>query len=328
MAKNVTKNVKFSKVMQTKSLKDFSKMLLPVSQRKLWPAKQKSFEQLGKEKKNWNLDTVIEGLNCLLQHAEPKPKIYYYVYSVEEINKDHSKRNVGIVWFPVSQKKQFALICPGGAYERISSLNEGFPIAWKLNQAGYSAFILFYRCGKDAHYPNPIDDVAASIKYIHENADSFNVEKNDYAVIGFSAGGHAVSNFGTEVVGWKHYGLTCPKTLVLSYPVVTMGQYAHQKTKEYFLGKKQGKIELQVQYSPEMNVTKNYPSTYIFSCEEDSSVDILNSKMLASSLEKAKVSYKLNLSVGSTHGIGLGIGSKAEGWFDEAVRFWSKANNR
>ncbi len=202
-------------------------------------------------------------------------------------------------------------------------MNEGFPIAWKLNEAGFSAFVLFYRCGKEAHYPSPIDDVAAAIKFILENAELFNVETSKYAVVGFSAGGHAVSSFGTESVGWQHYSLPCPGALILAYAVVTMGLYSHQKTKRYFLRKEYDTIILQSQYSAEMNVTKNYPATYIFSCDKDSGVDIHNSIMLADSLKKAQVSYILDLSEGTIHGIGLGIGTNAEGWFDKAIMFWS-----
>lgn len=106
-----------------------------------------------------------------------------------------------------------------------------------LNQRGYHAFALNYRCGENAKAPNPLDDMANAVSYIMDHAEELHIDSNTYAVCGFSVGGHLTACFGTESVGWKHYGLPSPGAVFLAYPVITLGEKSHESTREMFLGK-------------------------------------------------------------------------------------------
>lgn len=53
------------------------------------------------------------------------------------------------------KKHPFAIICPGGAYSMVCSFVEGLPYAKRLNEQGYSAFVLYYRCRKKPGIPLP-----------------------------------------------------------------------------------------------------------------------------------------------------------------------------
>lgn len=57
-------------------------------------------------------------------------------------------------------------------------------------------------------------------------------------MMGFSAGGHLAASFDTESLGYAHYGLPATSTLILSYPVITMGEKTHGGSKNLLIGKK------------------------------------------------------------------------------------------
>ena len=111
------------------------------------------------------------------------------------------------------KRHPFAVVCPGGGYFMVCSFVEGVPLAKRLNDLGISVFIAYYRVRKKARYPGPQDDLARAVKTILERADHYMVEKEHYSIWGASAGGHLVASFGTDHMGYKHYGLPKPGAL-------------------------------------------------------------------------------------------------------------------
>lgn len=55
--------------------------------------------------------------------------------------------------FPGKKDALFVVICPGGGYEVVCSMFEGFPVAAALNRMGYHAFAVQYRYGRNALRP-------------------------------------------------------------------------------------------------------------------------------------------------------------------------------
>ena len=98
------------------------------------------------------------------------------------------------------KKHPLAMICPGGGYSLVCSFVEGVPYARKLNQMGYSAVVLHYRCGRKALYPNPQDDLARAVREIRSHAEEWNLDMNGYSLWGSSAGGHLVASFCTDAM--------------------------------------------------------------------------------------------------------------------------------
>lgn len=218
----------------------------------------------------------------------------------------------------------FAMVCPGGGYSFVSYQYEGIDIAKELNKKGISAFILYYRVEKKSHFPAPMDDLARGIKEIFDNIQKYPIDPSSYSIWGFSAGGHLAASFGTESMGYKKYNLPKPKTIILSYPVVTMDKkYAHEGSRTNLIGKEptQDLINLT---SIEKSVTENFPPTFIWCGDVDETVDPINSKMLADALKKLNVPvfYEVFPNVG--HGVAVAKGTNAEGWIDKAVDFWMK----
>lgn len=222
---------------------------------------------------------------------------------------------------PGGKKAPFALIAPGGGYAMVCGAIEGEPFAKELNKRGYSVFIVYYRVKKEARHPAPLDDIARAVREILDNAEKWNVEAEGFSVWGSSAGGHLAACFGTDSVGYAHYGLPKPAAMVLVYPVITMGEHTHKGSRNNLLGKK-ASPEMVKQLSVENLITANYPPTYIWNTLEDKTVPPINGQLFAEAAEKAGIVYQYHRYNFGAHGCGLAKGLECEGWFDEAVAFW------
>lgn len=276
----------------------------------------------------WNPNSIAAGYNRLLD-VEKKHKVYYPLWTDADVKENAALKERYMIHFAVEKKAPFVILCAGGAYMGVASMIEAYPTCIHLNNMGYHAFTLNYRCGENAKAPNPLDDLAEAVKYILTHAKELNVDCENYAIGGFSAGGHLVSCFGTETVGWKHYGLPAPGAVFLAYPVVTMGEKTHELSREMFLGKENIDDDKMIcRYSAEQQITPAYPPTFVWQCERDSQVPIENTRMLVKALAEHEVPYAYETFDSDAHGWGAGDGTLAEGWVERAVLFWQKHERR
>lgn len=214
-----------------------------------------------------------------------------------------------------------AVICPGGGYRRVCSFVEGHPYAKRLNKLGCHAFVVYYRVRNLAVFPKPQDDLARAVAEIHAHAKDWNLDMNGYSVWGSSAGGHLAGCFGTESMGYLKYGLPKPGTLILTYPVVTMGEKSHEGTRNYHIGPYPADEYVKLT-SIEQQVTQSYPPTFLWWGDQDETVDPINSRMLQAELEKHGVPCLCREYRNVGHGVGIIRGLPCEGWFEDAVDFW------
>lgn len=259
-----------------------------------------------------NPQLTAETLNEMKLRIQGGQKLYYPL----------DKKDVAVYPFIIGQNMPFVLVLPGGGYDDVCSLVEGFTTAVWLNKCGYNAFIGQYSVGKNAHYPNPQDDVATMLKFIFANAKQMGVNPARYAVCGFSAGGHLAASWGTKILGYAKYNLPKPDMLMLAYPVITMGQNTHKGSRKNLLGKERNNIGLQDKYSIEKLIDNDYPKTFVWQCKNDNVVPIENTILLEQALKGNGVSYEYVQVEGNKHGWGLGVGSPAEGWIEKAIELW------
>ena len=268
----------------------------------------------------WNARSMADGMNYLSTAAK-KNKVFYDIYTKEERAADPSKKLTGIAALTLKKKSKFVLVCAGGGYASVCSMVEAYPVIKELNDMGYAAFSMQYRCGKDAKAPNPMDDLARAVRFILEHAEELNVEKEGYAVMGFSAGGHLAASFGTESIGYAHYGLPAPAALMLCYPVITMGEKTHAGSKNLLIGKNANAAHIQA-YSIEKQITAGYPASYVWQFDADNMVPVDNSRMVVDAMKAKGVPCEYETFPGTLHGAGLGQGTPAAGWLNHAVAFW------
>jgi acetyl esterase/lipase len=70
----------------------------------------------------------------------------------------------------------------GGDSKQLPELNT------HLANEGYHVASINYRLAPGAHFPAPIDDVAAAIKYLKENSSKLNIDSTQFVLLGRSAG--------------------------------------------------------------------------------------------------------------------------------------------
>ncbi len=198
------------------------------------------------------------------------------------------------------------LVIAGGAYTFISQ-RESAPVAVKYVANGYCAFVLNYSV--NTAYPVPLVEACMAVAYIRENASKYRVDKNLVAAIGFSAGGHLatmLANIYDEKEVFEKLGnktqMAKFNAVVLSYPVVTMGQFAHEISRDIITG---NNPDLYEKLSMEKRVTANSVPAFIWHTFEDNCVPVENSLMLAEAYRRANVPLSLHIFEKGWHGMSL-----------------------
>lgn len=193
------------------------------------------------------------------------------------------------------------IVCPGGGYGHLSP-READPPAMEFFAMGYNAFILSYSLLEKAADHRPMLELAHAVSIVRENAVEWHIDPEKTAVMGFSAGAHVAATLG---MGWNDTSLSVPKNcrpdaLVLCYPVITMGEFTHQGTRDNVTG---GRSGLRDEYSVEKHVTDQFPPTFVWHTVDDSSVPVENTLLLASALRRVGVPFECHLFAHGEHGL-------------------------
>ncbi|MGH4050807.1 MAG: alpha/beta hydrolase [Clostridium sp.] len=201
------------------------------------------------------------------------------------------------------------LICPGGAYS-FTSPREAEPIAIKFNAAGFSAFVLNYSVAPNKQ-PQSLLDASRAMSIIRENSKAWDIDVNKVAVCGFSAGGHLAANL---AVHWYkdclkdipgiNPGNNNPNALILCYPVITSGKYAHAGSICNLIGE-DGDRSLEREMSLELEVSKKTPPTFLWHTFTDNSVPVENSLLFAQALRSENIPFELHIFPNGPHGLSL-----------------------
>lgn len=209
------------------------------------------------------------------------------------------------------RKRPLILICPGGGYTMTSD-REAESIALQFLAMGYHAAVLRYSCAP-AQYPTALLELASCMVLIRNKAEEWQVDSEKIIVQGCSAGGHLAACLGmfwnqdfiAEGIGLKKekQKLLRPNGMLLCYPVITSGEFAHRGSFESLLGNREA--ELSGKLSLETQVTKDTPRTFVWHTFEDQTVPVENSLLLVSALRKARISTEFHLYPKGQHGLAL-----------------------
>lgn len=231
------------------------------------------------------------------------------------------------------------LICPGGGYEFVSD-READPIAAQFFAMGYHTAVLRYSVAP-ARYPVALLQLAGAMKLIRENAKEWLVEPDKILVNGYSAGGHLAASLG---VFWKKEVLKefyqcesrCfqPNGLILSYPVISSGEFAHRGSFEHLLGEREK--ELGEAMSLEKQVNADVPPVFLWHTDGDDVVPVENAVLFYSELHKKGIPAELHIFQKGGHGLstaddlaqdisGYGIQPECQCWMKMA-HTWIKSN--
>lgn len=209
-------------------------------------------------------------------------------------------------------KRKLVLLCPGGGYEHTSD-REAEAMALQFMAMGYHAAVLRYSVAP-AKYPTALLELAKSVQLIREHAEEWHVDAEKIVVEGCSAGGHLAASY---CLFWKKpfiaeaLGLDAqeaekalrPNGMLLCYPVITSGEYAHRGSFVNLLGERQE--ELNHAMSLEYHVNKDVPPAFIWHTFEDGAVPVENSLLFVNALRKENISTEFHMYPRGGHGLAL-----------------------
>lgn len=242
-----------------------------------------------------NTKTTIEVIHYFKEQELDNNKVFYNIYSEEDMQKDPSKKQTGLFFFKGKKNAPFAIINAGGGFSYVGCIHESFPHALVLSQHGYNAFALKYRTdsAKLACY-----DLARAIAFIFEHQEELEVDTKCYSLWGGSAGARMAAYLG-------------------SYGTKSFGEKDFPRARTVIM-----------QYTGHNDYTPDDPPTYVCIGENDY---IASWKTMLNRLNKMQrfgidVEFHKYPSIG--HGFGLGINTTAEGWIKDAIAFWQKQIDR
>ncbi|MDE6132945.1 MAG: esterase [Oscillospiraceae bacterium] len=239
-------------------------------------------------------DKTVEIANYMKNHAENGDVIFYDIYTDDEKAADPDKADTGLFFFKGNAGEKFAVCSAGGGFAYVGAMQDSFPHALELSKKGYNAFAVIYRPGAQT----ACEDLARAISFIFEHADELEVDTEDYSLWGGSAGARMsawLGSYGTEYFSEKE--LPRPAAVIM-------------------------------QYTGFSDYSRNDPPTYV--CVGDSD-GIASWRVMKSRLDGMRalgIDTEFHVYSGLGHGFGIGTGTVAEGWLEDAVSFWEKQTEK
>ncbi|WP_081829922.1 GNAT family N-acetyltransferase [Butyrivibrio sp. NC2002] len=220
------------------------------------------------------------------------------------------------------------IVVPGGGYYIVSP-TEAKIVADRFYKMGYNTFVVTYTTNllwKEPLKDLPMEDLSRAIRLVRANADSYGIDENKVYVCGFSAGAHLVGSVCVHFDDIKDPDdqleniSNRPDAAILSYPVITSGEFAHRESFDALVGSDASKEELDY-YSLEKQVTKDTPPTFLWHTATDETVPVENSYLYESALRKNGVLYALHVFSKGHHGLSLGNANWARHEFGDPYTY-------
>lgn len=219
-------------------------------------------------------------------------------------------------------KRPLIIICPGGGYDHVS-LREGEPVAIAYNNMGYHSIVLEYSVAP-ATYPVAMSELAKLVSLVHEKADEWKADRSKIFIQGFSAGGHlaacyAINRKKPVISSMTGYNEDYQQIagLLLAYPVISTGNYAHKRSFEKLLGLTTGTLDCGMdnlskdittklaELSLEKNVNRDLPPCFIWTTFEDASVPAENAIAFMLALREQGIVTEFHMFPYGGHGLSL-----------------------
>ena len=211
------------------------------------------------------------------------------------------------------------IVLPGGGYAVVVP-PEGEHVAKAFNKLGYNCFVMTYTTNQMMRVPvgtQAMRDLARAIRYVRKNSSEYLIDPDRIYVCGFSAAGHvcaSVCDYWDEIVddNPEYKDISCrPDAAILSYPVITSGEFAHQDSFRFLLGADiydrtddEAKTLLD-RYSLEKNVKETTPPCFIWQTVTDNLVPVENSYLYAEALKKMGIKHAHHVFSEGWHGLSV-----------------------
>ena len=249
-------------------------------------------DTLGELRLTWynNIDPneTVEIANYLKSHAEAGDTVFYNIYTDEQKAEDPDKEDTGLFFFRGNPGEKFAVCNAGGGFAYVGAMQDSFPHALELSKMGYNAFALIYRPGAQT----ACEDLAWAVSFLFEHAEELEIDTDCYSLWGGSAGGRMAAWLG-------------------SYGPAAFGGEALPRPGAVIM-----------QYTGHSDYTENDPPTFACVGESDGIANWRTMQRRIDALDALGIPTEFHHYSGLPHGFGLGAGTVAEGWINQAVAFW------
>lgn len=234
-------------------------------------------------------DKTVEIIENLHDRAASGEQVFYDIYTEEEKVKDPSKEDTGLFFFKGKPGEKAAVVNAGGGFMYVGAMHDSFPHALELSKMGYNSFALIYRP------EDPYTDLAQAIRFIYDHAKELEVNPEDYSLWGGSAGARMAAVLGNREVLYS-FGMTeIPQAAAVI-----------------------------MQYTGYSAVSDQDSPTYVCVGTSDGIANWKTMQTRLQRLENMGIPTEFHAYEGLPHGFGLGTGTSAEGWIQDAVAFWEE----
>lgn len=292
----VTSSTLIADVIGNPLLEDYGRFLFPIAFNPPWPGDTLA-DVAGLL--TWhsfvNTGTTVDVVGDLLGRRERGEVVFHSIYTEAEKASDPTLRDTGIFvssaqGSTAGGRPRVAVCSAGGGFAYVGSIHDSMPHALWLSRHGYTAFTLQYR----PDLRSGCADLARAISFIHSRADELDVDPACYSLWGGSAGARlaaALSSYGPARFGGGD--VPGPGTAVM-------------------------------QYAGHSEITGTEPPTYACVGTADGIVSWRTMQARTDVIAAAGTPSEFHAYDGLPHSFGLGIGTAAEGWIEDAAAFWQK----
>ncbi len=237
-------------------------------------------------------DKTVDIVNDLALRGQSGETIFYDIYTDGEKRANPSKNDTGLFFFRGNAGAPFAVMNAGGGFMYVGAMHDSFPHALEASKQGYNAFALIYRPD------DPYTDLARAIEFIHDNAEALGVDPANYSLWGGSAGARMAAVLG-------NYG------------------YLRQLTGRTDIPQASAVI---MQYTGYSDASRQDAPTYVCVGTSDGIANYRTMQRRLETLDSYGIPTEFHAYQGLGHGFGLGTGTVAEGWINDALGFWKAQN--
>ena len=202
---------------------------------------------------------------------------------------------------PHALRRPVVVVVPGGGYNHVSA-READPVALQFAVAGYHTAVLTYSVGEGARDHQPLRQLNAAIGLLRARAGEWNILPEKIAVCGFSAGGHLALSSAVLALS-DGTPMNRPDAVLLAYPVITAGAYAHRGSFTQLAGSEEPAA--QQPFTLEDKITPRTPPVFVWHTMEDETVPVENTLMLLAALRRAGVPCEAHLFEKGRHGTSI-----------------------
>jgi acetyl esterase/lipase len=207
------------------------------------------------------------------------------------------------------------LLIPGGGYTRVAIGKEGYAIARRFAQAGYSCFSLVYRLPADgwtAGAEAPLQDAQRALRVVRALGKREKFDAERVGVMGFSAGGHLAAWLTSRTPQESYAPVDASDSEPIKaaiaaymYPVIQMeGPFVHAGSRTQLLGANPTPERMRA-YSLDQDVSPHTPPVFLAHALNDTAVPPENSLAMLAALRAKGVASECHLFESGNHGFGI-----------------------